>query len=197
MKRKVQKLLFSLALAFCVQFGDSYAQERDLSVVFTPVKSTMLTKELLQEQEQLELEKIKDLDEAALEELYQDLPDRPLDGMQSRTMTYETQKACRGVEREYKIDLRFVSQDATKSYWDFGDGKPKKMVPISPFAGTLETTYSYTTPGVYLIQIEFFDSSYRPTRDNVKKINVIVEVCNPPRAPQLPVNPNIHKFVVE
>ncbi|MGG5507872.1 MULTISPECIES: hypothetical protein [unclassified Myroides] len=197
MRKSLRKLLFGLTLICCVYQSKGYAQERDLSIVVIPTKSTMLSEEILATQSQFELDKIVQLDEAERAALYETLPDRSIGEVQHRMMTYETQKGCRGVSRDYKIDIRFIHSSAVNSLWDFGDGKPAKHIPIEEGAGTLATTYIYDVPGIYTIEILFFDSAFRPVNSNERKIKVIIEACSPPSAPQLSVNPNIHKVTIE
>ena len=197
MRRRVKELVAIVILLFCVQQTECYAQESDLSIMVRPSKSKVLTDEAIQRQAQLELDEIMQLSEKERQALYEELPDRSLGEVQSRTMTYETQKTCKAVEREYKIDIRHLSSAAVNSFWDFGDGKPPKLVAIPYAAGSLATNYIYDIPGVYTIEILFFDSSFGPVSADEKKIKVIVEACTAPEAPQLPVNPNIHKVTVE
>lgn len=174
-----------------------YAQEKQLTVVVTAQASTMLSPETIQAQKELELTALKHLSTADRTDYYETLPNRSLKNVQSRSMTYEIQKACRGVERDYTVDIRFVSKEVAIAYWNFGDGKPSQYMAVSSWQGSLTTSYTYEVPGVYTIVVEFFDSSYRPTKDPNKEIEVLVEACLPPMTPELPVNPNIHKVTVQ
>lgn len=174
-----------------------HAQEKQLTVVVTPRASSMLTPEAIQEQKELELADLKRLSTADRAEYYETLPNRSLETVQNRFMTYETQKACRGVERDYTIDIRFTSQEVAIAYWNFGDGTPSQYMAVSSWQGSLTTSYTYEVPGIYTIVVEFFDSSYRPTKDPNKEIEVLVEACLPPVTPELPVNPNIHKVTIQ
>jgi len=197
MKRFLQLLVIG---GFCmapVSQQLCYAQEKEITVVVTPQASRMLSPGMIQAQKELELAEVRGINTANRADYYETLPNRSLETVQNRFMTYETQKACRAVERDYTIDLRFTSEAVAIAYWDFGDEKPRTFVAVPPRAGSLTTGYTYAAPGVYTIQVEFFDSSYRPTSDPVKKIKVIVEACLPPAAPELPVNPNIHKVTIQ
>ena len=174
-----------------------YAQEREITVVVTPQASRMLSPEMIQAQKELELAEVRGINTADRADYYETLPNRSLETVQNRFMTYETQKACRAVERDYTIDIRFFSSEVAIAYWDFGDGKPRQYMAVSTWQGSLTKAYTYDAPGVYTIQVEFFDSSYRPTSNPIKTINVIVEACLAPAAPELPVNPNIHKVTIQ
>ena len=185
-----------MVFIFCVLQSKSYAQETDWSIVVVPVKSNMLSEAVLERQLQLELDQINALDEPTLETLYQELPDHSSNEIQSRTMTWETQKACRGVDRNYEVSIQYLALYNGIAYWDFGDGRPSKQVPFNDHEGVSKTNYTYQAPGMYTIKVNFYDNNHQPSGELSKQIKVIVDVCSTPIPPQLAVNPNIHKAVV-
>lgn len=194
-----KRLLFFLLGGFFIVptvYTTVFGQDKQITVVVRSQASTILTPGLVQAQKELELAEVRGLNTADRTDYYETLPNRSLETVQNRFMTYETQKACREVEREYTIDMRFSSSEVAIAYWDFGDGKPRQYTAVTSWQGSLTTSYTYAAPGVYTVEVEFFDSSYRPTNDPIKKITVIVEACLPPAAPELPVNPNIHKVTI-
>jgi|GEM_PF-5772752 len=197
MKKSV--LFFLMGGIFICLPGQSacYAQEKDITVVIRQQASTRLTPELIQAQKELEMAELNRLHAKDRVEYYEALPDRQTTRGQNRIMTQEVQKACRGIERDYTLDIRFKSLEADITYWDFGDGKPPQLVHIPTRAGTLTTTYTYDVPGVYQVKVEFFTSGYVPTADEDKKIDVVVEACTAPVSPEIPVNPNIHKVIID
>lgn len=193
MKRKLPKLLFSMVFIFFVLQSESYAQENDFSLVVVPVKSSMISEATLKRQTQLEVQGLEALDNAALESIYQEIPDRSVDEIQSRAIMYETQKACRGVARLFRFAIPGINPETNYAIWDFGDGSPRHREDILGYVGHAEAIHNYLVPGIYTITIEFFKNSSQPSGEEAKQMKVIVDVCTPPVPPQFSVNPNIHK----
>ena len=191
MKKKLSTLVCGIFFALIFQ-NMSYAQEMQTTLVVIPQASTQLSSSLVERQKEMDLAKIRALGERDLANLYEAIPNRSLEENHSRTMTSETQKACSEVERQYTIDLQSLSSSAIFTVWDFGNNTPKTSIPITRFQTSMTNPYTYTTPGMYTIEVQFVDSSFNPTSDPVKKINVVVEACLPPPAPGVPVNPNVH-----
>lgn len=196
MRKNLPKLLFSTVFVFCVFQSSSYAQEKDWSIVILPTKSTMISQAILERQLQVEVDQIESLDNAELETLYERLPNRSLDEMQSRVLIYEDEKACRGVSKLFKFLIPNINPNTKYAVWDFGDESPNEREDIFGHQGDTQFAHTYQNPGIYTITVEFFDNQNRPSGEESKQRKVIVEACTAPIPPQFAVNPNIHKEVV-
>ncbi|WP_410879428.1 PKD domain-containing protein [Myroides sp. DW712] len=193
MKKKLSTFLggiFFVALVF--QGISSYAQEMQGTLVVIPQASNQLSYSLVERQKEIDLAKIRALSERDLAHLYATSSNRSLDENHSRTMTNEVQRACSEVERQYTVNFESVSASSILTLWDFGDNTEETVIPITRFQTSMTTPYTYTTPGTYTIVVQFVDSSFNPTSDPTQRIQVMVEVCLPPAAPGIPVNPNVH-----
>lgn len=191
MKIVLQLLLCSMAIGANAQDYTSITNEE--STVTNSSTSRMLSASRIEKQKEVELAKVIALDRQTLKNVYDELPDRVSNnGIQGRTMTLNPQKACRDIEKEYKVRMRGIEVEVLNARWDFGNGY-SHMDDIPIYAEFATTAYTYTTPGRYFITITFYDGYMRPVNVPAKTIEVMVEECTADSDPQIVVNPNIHK----